>query len=103
MFMEHKSSDEIFKFNFHSSEGWYSKLLFESSFHIKVVGMAFDDFFREPVIWKVGNLARCPVTQTLTECIGNVKSTVGNNTGIRNVPPPQVKSFVEGMISFRNC
>jgi hypothetical protein len=90
MVTEHASADEVFKINFQSAEGWYSNLIFNEHLNVKIVGMAFDDFFREPVIWFQGNLARCPVTHDLTSCIHHIKESVRNNSGVVGIPSPKV-------------
>lgn len=80
MLSEKKSTDEVFNENFHSAEGWYSKLAFKSGLKIKIVGVGFDDFFREPVVWMNGKLSRCPSNSNLTSCISKLELQPPNVT-----------------------
>jgi hypothetical protein len=77
-------SDEVFKKNFHSAEGWYSQLVFGNDqrhqLRVKIVGRAFDDFYREPVVLFNGRLYRCPLTNNLASCIKQLHSGGNSNT-----------------------
>ncbi len=95
MLSEHSSSDEVFNINFQSAEGWYSQVVFKQQLKIKIVGMVFDDFFREAVVWMNGSLARCPVSKNLTYCIRNIQETIAENTGIWDLPNPKVFFLLE--------
>lgn len=61
------TSEEVFKTNFHSCEGYYSKEIFKFSTNkkdggmaVKIVGRSFDDYNISPVIYFRGHLLRVP-------------------------------------------
>lgn len=89
MLSEKKSSDEVFNQNFHSAEGWYSSVAFKSGLKVKIVGVGFDDFFREPVVWMQGKLSRCPSNANLTSCIDKLSAQLPNIT-VHDLDPPVV-------------
>jgi hypothetical protein len=82
-------TDEVFRKNFHSPEGWYSQLIFKKKeFRVKIVGRAFDDFFRESVVLYDGRLYRCPLVSNLTSCIYDLVSHP-LNVSVRSLPKDQ--------------
>ena len=61
------TSDEVFKTNFHTCEGFYSNEIFKFSSNtkdggmsVKIVGRSFDDYSISPVIYFRGHLLRVP-------------------------------------------
>jgi len=68
------SIDSIYEKYFHSAEGFYSKIVFDSKVNIKVIGLGFDDFNFMPVILKNGHLIRCPFNN-VNNCIESSLNT----------------------------
>ena len=67
------SVDTIYAKYFHSAEGFYSTVVFDSKVRIKVIGLGFDDFSTKPVILTNGHLIRCSFDNTKS-CIEAHKS-----------------------------
>ena len=107
MLQEKKSSDEIFNVNFVSAEGWYSQTAFNAavegvgttasqSLKIKIIGRAFDDFFREPVLLNQGRLSRCPLSSSLSACVRNVTGISSDQVvTVNSLPPIKVWNCIE--------
>jgi hypothetical protein len=90
--LNHIPADTVFKKNFHSSEGWYSQLVFKTEgIKVKIISRGFDDFFREPVMLQNGKLFRCQIKENITECHNNVmKMSTNASTTVHMLPPMQV-------------
>lgn len=81
------SVDIIYGKHFHSAEGFYSTVVFNSNVSIKVLGLGFDDFSTKPVVLNNGLLIRCSFTST-KECIESSKKDkviVSNNNNNKQV------------------
>jgi hypothetical protein len=102
MIADKTPTDEVFRKNFHSAEGWYSQLIFKKKdFRVKIVGRAFDDFFRESVVLYDGRLYRCPLAANLTSCIYQLVSNP-LNISVRSLPKEQVSCVSPCFLAWIN-
>lgn len=78
---EKHSIDAIYGKYFHSAEGFYSTIVFDSKVSVKIIGLGFDDFNSMPVILNNGHLIRCPF-HNANNCIKSIltsKNILYNN------------------------
>jgi hypothetical protein len=73
MMVKKDPSEEVFRANFHSSEGWFSDVVFKSGLSVKIVGRSLDEFSVDPVVVSHGRIARCPV-RNVTGCLSSLPS-----------------------------